>query len=365
MEEFDLGQLVEPALQWYKKNKRTLPWRMDQNPYKIWVSEIMLQQTRVEAVIPYFERFMKELPTIETLAECPEDKLLKLWEGLGYYNRVRNMQKAAQVIVETYGGQMPDSYEEILTLPGIGPYTAGAIASISFGQPVPAVDGNVLRILARATEDEADIAKESTKKKVTAALSEVMPKEAGAFNQALMEIGALVCIPNGTPHCESCPWMKFCRAYQNKSYDRLPVKAPKKPRRIQKKTVFVIRDGKKILIGKRQAKGLLAGLYELPNQDGYMTKQQVLDFVTEQGLDALHIQELPEAKHIFSHIEWHMKGYMIRVADVESFHNHYSKEDSQYLLVEVDEIQNRYAIPSAFEAYVSRVNLSLGVKKSS
>lgn len=365
IEEFDLQKLVEPALWWYEKNKRILPWREDRNPYKVWVSEIMLQQTRVEAVIPYYERFMGELPDIESLANCPEDKLLKLWEGLGYYNRVRNMQKTARRIVEQYEGQMPGDYQEILDLPGIGPYTAGAIASISFEKPVPAVDGNVLRILMRATEDASDITKDATKKKVTNALARVMPKEAGAFNQALMEIGALVCIPNGAPHCSRCPWKNLCKANQNQSYDRLPVKPPKKARRIQEKTILVIRDGEKILIGKRPSKGLLAGLYELPNKDGYMDETQVLSFVGEQGLEALYIQKLPEAKHIFSHVEWHMKGYMVRVADVESFHNSYKEKGTRYLLAEVDEIQKRYAIPSAFEAYVSGINLSLGVKKSS
>lgn len=192
IEEMDLSVLVTPTLQWYDQHKRQLPWRKDKNPYHIWVSEIMLQQTRVEAVIPYYERFMQALPTIEALAECEEDPLLKLWEGLGYYNRVRNMQKAAKFICAQYDGQMPQTYEQIVALPGIGPYTAGAIASIAFDERVPAVDGNVLRILARVSEDDRDILKDATKKRMTAALQQIMPEEAGAFNQALMEIGALV-----------------------------------------------------------------------------------------------------------------------------------------------------------------------------
>ena len=206
IETYDLAQLVRPALDWFYENRRILPWREGKNPYHIWVSEIMLQQTRVEAVKPYYERFLGELPDIASLADCPEDRLLKLWEGLGYYNRVRNMQKAAREIMERWEGKMPEHYPDILSLPGIGPYTAGAVASIAFGEAVPAVDGNVLRILARASEDDSDILKASTKRRFTEALSAVMPeKEPGDFNQSLMEIGALVCVPNGDPHCENVP----------------------------------------------------------------------------------------------------------------------------------------------------------------
>jgi A/G-specific adenine glycosylase len=373
LENYDLKQLVEPALQWYQLNKRELPWRQDREPYHVWVSEIMLQQTRVEAVIPYYERFMKELPDIAALAACPEDKLLKLWEGLGYYNRVRNMQKAAQCITEHYGGVMPADYETIRGLPGIGPYTAGAIASIAFGEPVPAVDGNVLRILCRVSEDDSDILKDSTKKKVSQALQQVMPKDAGSWNQALMEIGALVCIPNGEPKCGQCPWQQFCLATRHHTYDVLPVKKKANPRRIEEKTVLIIRDGEKILIRKRPKKGLLAGLYELPNLEGHLEREEILAFAKAQKLEPLHIEALPEAKHIFSHIEWHMTGYMVRVADVESFRENEKvetefpqTEDSEtikqgYLLVDVAEIQRKYAIPSAFEKYMEYVNILLGV----
>lgn len=362
---FDLSILVEPALNWFYENKRDLPWRQGRNPYGIWVSEIMLQQTRVEAVIPYYHRFMEHLPDIKALAECPEDRLLKLWEGLGYYNRVRNMQKAAQVIVEQYGGEMPKTYEEIVSLPGIGPYTAGAIASIAFSERVPAVDGNVLRILSRVAEDDRDILKESTKKSVAASLKQIMPEASGDFNQALMEIGALVCIPNGEPKCDQCPWQFCCKACANKSYDRLPVKTKAKARRIEERTVLLIRDGEKILLGKRPAKGLLAGLYELPNVPGYQRKEEVLSFVREQGLVPLQIKELPEAKHIFSHIEWHMKGYMVQVADVESYHvTAEGPLPSDYLLVELSQVQKEFAIPTAFEKYTEFVSLSHGPEKN-
>ena len=213
LETFDLYKIVEPLLAWYEKNRRKLPWRENVSAYRVWVSEIMLQQTRVEAVKPYFARFIDALPDVSDLADCEEEKLLKLWEGLGYYNRVRNMQKAAKTVMEEYGGQLPDDYEKLLSLKGIGSYTAGAIASIAYGIPVPAVDGNVLRIITRLTQDESDIMKQSVKKRVEQALLEVMPqKRAGVFNQALMELGATVCVPNGAPLCEACPWKEFCLA---------------------------------------------------------------------------------------------------------------------------------------------------------
>ena len=362
---FDLNMLVEPALKWFYENKRDLPWRQGKNAYGIWVSEIMLQQTRVEAVIPYYHRFMEALPDIETLAKCPEDRLLKLWEGLGYYNRVRNMQKAARVIVEEYGGNMPKIYHEIVSLPGIGPYTAGAIASIAFEEKVPAVDGNVLRILSRVAEDDRDILKESTKKSVTAALQRIMPQAAGDFNQALMEIGALVCIPNGEPKCGECPWQFCCEAWAHQSYDRLPVKSKAKARRMEERTVLLIRDGQKILLGKRPKKGLLAGLYEFPNLEGYQGEEEILSFVRAQGLEPLRIEKLPEAKHIFSHIEWHMIGYTVQVADVESY---YATAEgclpSDFLLVDLDRVQRDYAIPTAFEKYAAYVSLKLGPEKN-
>lgn len=364
MEDFDLKQLVLPAMIWYQDHKRSLPWREDADPYHIWVSEIMLQQTRVEAVIPYYRRFMESLPTIADLAACPEDRLLKLWEGLGYYSRVKNMQKAAWTIEQEHGGRMPETYEEILSLPGIGPYTAGAIASIAFGQPRPAVDGNVLRILCRVSEDASDISKEATKKKVSAGLQQVMPGEAGTFNQALMEIGALVCIPGGEPKCSQCPWEGVCLARRHGTWRDLPVKTKAAPRRIEDKTVLVIRDGDKLLIRKRPGRGLLAGLYELPNLEGHLDEEQVLDFARRQHLRPLQLKALPAAKHIFSHIEWHMTGYLVRVADVESFDREDPEDKREYLLVDVADIRRDYAIPSAFEKYTSYVKNTLRIDKT-
>lgn len=361
IEDFNFRETVQDTLDWYDNNKRDLPWRRDRNPYHIWVSEIMLQQTRVEAVIPYYQRFMERLPEIKELALCPEDALLKLWEGLGYYNRVRNMQKAAITMMEEYNGEMPTRYADIIGLSGIGPYTAGAIASIAYGERVPAVDGNVLRIVARVSEDDSDILKESTKRRVTEALRKVMPERAGDYNQALMEIGALACIPNGEPKCTSCPWIKYCRAKKNGTYDRLPVKTKLKARRIEEKTVLIIRDGEKIVLGKRPKKGLLAGMYELPNIEGYHSEQEILEFVKDNGFLPLQIKKLPDEKHIFSHIEWRMQGYMVWVADVDSYQP--AEKESSYLLVEVEKTRNEYAIPTAFEKYAEYVNLKLGMKK--
>lgn len=236
-----LEQIVEPLLGWFGEHARILPWREQPQPYRVWVSEIMLQQTRVEAVKPFFERFTQALPDVRSLAECPEDKLLKLWEGLGYYNRVRNMQKAAQNMVEFYDGEMPADYEKLLGLPGIGPYTAGAVASIAFEIPVPAVDGNVLRVITRITQNDGDILKQSVKRQVEEELLAVMPKgRSGAFNQALMELGATVCVPNGAPKCDECPLSGLCLAHQNGKEMDYPKKAQKKPRKIEKKTVLVL-----------------------------------------------------------------------------------------------------------------------------
>ena len=357
LENFPLEKIVDPLLQWFGENARVLPWRENPAPYRVWVSEIMLQQTRVEAVKPYFERFMERLPTIQELAECQEDSLLKLWEGLGYYNRVRNMQKAAQQIVIDYQGNFPDTYEEILSLKGIGNYTAGAIASIAYGIPVPAVDGNVLRVVSRVSADNSDIMKQSVRAKVEQALQSIIPKgQAGAFNQALMELGAMVCVPNGAPLCGECPWQGFCEARIQGMWQDLPVKSKAKPRRIEEKTVFVIRDGERVLLHKRPAKGLLAGMYEFPNTKGHLTEEEALCWVKGQKLSPIRIQKLEEAKHIFSHVEWHMTGYVVRVDEL-------AENKGGMLFVEVKDSEERYPIPSAFRAYTKYMDMRLGNEK--
>ena len=355
--DFDLTKITEPLLLWYEQNKRSLPWRDEVSPYRVWISEIMLQQTRVEAVKPYFARFTISLPDIKALAECEEERLLKLWEGLGYYNRVRNMQTAARTVMEEFGGELPADYEKLLTLKGIGHYTAGAIASIAYGIPVPAVDGNVLRILMRLTEDDSDIMKQSVKTKVEQELLKIMPKgRAGAFNQALMELGATVCVPNGAPKCGECPWKEFCLANQHQTWDRLPVKTKAKARRIEDKTVLVIRDGERVVLNKRGKRGLLAGLYEFPNREGHLSAREALNCVQEMNLHPMRIQQLEEAVHIFSHVEWHMTGYMIQVDTL-------TREEAGLLFAETREAEQKYAIPAAFGAYTKYMNLRLGNEK--
>ena len=343
----NLNNIVQPLLEWYRDNRRQLPWRDQNNAYYTWVSEIMLQQTRVEAVKPYFKRFIGELPDIQALAACPEEKLMKLWEGLGYYNRVRNMQLAAQTVVSTYGGKLPVSYKQLLELKGIGNYTAGAIASIAYQIPVPAVDGNVLRVLSRITEDRQDIMKQSVRRQAEEKLQEVIPQECpGDFNQAMMELGAVVCVPNGPARCEDCPIAKFCLAYQHGIVEELPVKAPKKQRSLENRTVLVIQDGEKTVIQKRPKKGLLAGLYELPNLDGHLSRDEVLAEVERMQLEPLYIEKLPDAKHVFSHIEWRMTGYLIRVASLDT------DREMPFIFAEKKQSERQYAIPSAFRAYV-------------
>lgn len=371
LQDFDLEQAAKPLLRWFLKNARTLPWREDATPYRVWISEIMLQQTRVEAVKPYFERFTERLPDAAALAACPEDELLKLWEGLGYYNRARNLQAAARQIVAQYGGTLPADYEKLLKLKGIGHYTAGAIASIAYGIAVPAVDGNVLRVLTRLTEDGTDIMKQSFRNETEHVLRREMerlklPEELvcklrdgnvpGALNQALMELGATVCVPNGAPLCTKCPWRESCLAKKHGTAAGLPVKSKPKARRIERRTVLIIRDGDKVAICKRPDKGLLAGLYELPNVEGALAPEEALAAVKDMGFAPLRIQRLEDAKHVFSHIEWHMQGYAILVEDE-------TPEHTQVLLVDAEDANRRYAIPAAFAAYAGYMNIKLGNKR--
>ena len=337
----------EPLLAWYDKGRRILPWREDATPYHVWVSEIMLQQTRVEAVKPYYDRFMEALPDIAHLAQAGEEELLKLWEGLGYYNRVRNLKKAAQVIMEEYGGVMPEDYEELIKLPGIGSYTAGAVSSIAYGRKVPAVDGNVLRVLSRLKGDERDISKQQVRAAIEAELRLTMPKERpGDFNQALMELGAVVCIPTGVPHCTECPWEGECMAHRQGRELDFPCKAPKKPRVVEKKTVLVIKDESKAALKKRPDSGLLAGMYEFPSLEGHLTDRQVLKYLKEEGLLVLKIEPLGSSRHIFTHKEWHMIGYAVRVDELAE-----KKNPGDMIFVERQEAKDRYPIPSAYRAY--------------
>ena len=347
-----LEEIVQPLVKWYRDNKRILPWRDKDNAYYTWVSEIMLQQTRVEAVKPYFQRFITELPDIQSLAECPEEKLLKLWEGLGYYNRVRNMQEAAKTVKDEYNGRLPEDYQALLSLKGIGSYTAGAIASIAYGEKVPAVDGNVLRVISRITESTEDISRQSVRRKIEQQVSQIMPSDCpGDFNQALMDLGSSICIPNGEPFCENCPWESICKAHKYGQETDFPVKAKKKQRNIEKKAVFLIEVSDKIILHKRPEKGLLSGLWELPNVDGELSAKELSEQMKKWGIGDYMIEPLGEGKHIFSHVEWQMRGYRIQMRDISEK----LLEKEEWIAVSREDLEEKYAIPSAFECYRKQI----------
>lgn len=348
-----LALIALPLLQWYDNNRRILPWREEPTPYHVWVSEIMLQQTRVEAVKGYYTRFMQRLPDVESLAKASEDELLKLWEGLGYYNRVRNMQKAAQSVLEDYKGQIPADMAELLSLSGIGSYTAGAISSIAYGRRNPAVDGNVLRVVTRILASKEDIKKQSFRVCVEETLRRVMSTERpGDYNQAMMDIGATICVPNGEPFCEKCPFVDFCESCRQGTQLQYPVKTAPKKRRMEEKTVLVLQDQTRIALVKRPEKGLLAGLYGFPMLEGRNPSEVVRNYLKEHGIRAIRIMDMGEAKHIFSHIEWHMVGYHIVVDELQPFAA--EKETDDTIFVEIEKIRTDYAIPTAFRAYSER-----------
>lgn len=335
--------IIEPLLEWYETAKRDLPWRRTRDPYRIWVSEIMLQQTRVEAVRGYYARFMEALPDVQALAAADEQLCLKLWEGLGYYSRVRNLHRAAQTVCADYGGRLPDSYAALLKLPGIGDYTAGAIASIAFGERVPAVDGNVLRVTARLTEDCRPITDTAVRADLRSQLAEIVPEgRAGVFNQAMMEIGATVCVPNGAPHCSACPLSRLCMGFLSGTAAALPVRAAKKPRRIEPRTVFLLRAGEQTALRRRPKKGLLAGLWELPSAEGTLTPAQAREQIENWGLHAERLLSLRPAKHIFTHIEWHMTGYCAECG----------KPSADFVWVSPARLREEYALPSAFRPFL-------------
>ncbi len=306
-------RLPEALLPWYRENARDLPWRLSRDPYRIWISEIMLQQTRVDTVKPYYERFLRELPTVQDLAEVSDDKLTKLWEGLGSYSRARNLKRAAQKITGELGGRFPNTPQELQSLPGIGEYTAGAISSIAFGLPVPAVDGNVLRVFARLTLYEEPPAQPSFKLLVRDTLLAVYPKDkhdAGDFTQALMELGATVCLPNGAPLCGICPIRQACRAFCAGRQTELPKKAPKAARRKEPLTVFVLVHNGHAAVRRRPSSGLLAGLFEFPNAPGHLTREEALSWLAANGISASSVKTGKKRKHIFSHIEWDMTCFL-------------------------------------------------------
>lgn len=310
-----LDVIAAPLLRWFHSEKRALPWREEPTPYRVWVSEIMLQQTRVEAVKPYFERFVAALPDVRALARADEDTLMKLWEGLGYYSRARHLQSAARLICSDHGGEIPAHFDDLLALPGIGRYTAGAVASIAFGERRPAVDGNVLRVIMRLLACPADILKESTKRAVEEALIARLPEDAGNFNQALMELGALICLPRGAARCPSCPLERLCLAKEANLQAELPQKTPPKRRRTEKLTIFLLAKNDKIALEKRPAQGLLAGLWGFPAMEGHLKKKEAAEALQAIGLIPAKLHALPAAQHIFSHITWQMVGWRVELAE--------------------------------------------------
>ena len=344
----ELRQLPIPLLVWYREHARTLPWRSDPTPYHVWVSEIMLQQTRVAAVLDYYRRFLEAAPDVRALAALPQDRLMKLWQGLGYYSRAGNLQKAAKQIMADHGGVFPNTYEDIRALAGVGDYTAGAIASIAFGQPVPAVDGNVLRVIARITGDGEDISTPAMKKKITAALAEVIPLDApGDFNQALMELGATVCLPNGAPLCEKCPASGFCRAFQEGLTGELPVKSAKKPRRVEERTVYLLFYRDRVALRRRPGRGLLAGLWEYPNElnDG-------TDWPARWGLTVPALERAGAGRHIFTHIEWRMAALSGEMNSPDL--------PRGWVWAGREELADTYAVPNAFRSFEKTVLDRLG-----
>ena len=338
----------EGLLQWYDKNRRVLPWREDSSPYKVWISEIMLQQTKVDTVIPYFLRFMEEIPSIFALANVSEDKLLKLWEGLGYYNRARNLKKAAQVILADYNGRMPTQVVELQTLPGIGPYTAGAIASIAFAQKTPAIDGNVLRIVSRITVNTGNTKERKVQKEIEEFIWMVLPdKRTGEFNQALMDLGATICIPKGTPKCSICPLSNLCKGNSRGIAGTLPVKSAKKKRKVEERTIFILSYRGKIAIRKRPSTGLLSKLWEYPNVEGFTKENEINFLIKSWGLYTKSIIELNSSTHLFSHLEWQMKGYYL---EVEVVNNH-----NDFTWASRKEIIKKHSIPTAFKTFTNEI----------
>ena len=337
----ELSALPGLLLPWYRKEHRDLPWRQTGHPYHIWISEIMLQQTRVEAVKGYYSRFLTALPDVQALANCDDDVLHKLWEGLGYYSRVRNLKKAAQVLISDYNGEFPREYDKILALPGIGEYTAGAICSIAFDLPTPAVDGNVLRVVSRLTDSSDPVDDPAVKKRVRGLLADIYPREAGDFTQALMELGATLCGPNWQPRCGECPCRDICLACKRGTAASLPVKAPKKEKRQEDRTVFIFRCGGRYALEKRPNKGLLAGLWQFPNVLGHLDVQAALEEAGKMGLHPRHPERKVERKHIFTHIRWDMWGYYIDV----------DKAAGDYIWFTPEEIGSHAALPTAFRQF--------------
>lgn len=334
--------IVQPLLEWFNDHQRELPWRKDRLPYHVWLSEIMLQQTRIEAVKKYYTRFIHELPDVSSLSQVEENRLLKLWEGLGYYSRAKNLKKAAQIIMQEYHGVFPDSYAKLIQLPGIGEYTAGAIASICFHERVTAVDGNVLRVITRLLGSKENVLLPAVKKEIQQKLLAILPEQSGVFNEALMELGETVCLPNGIPECEHCPLKANCIAYKKHLTGEIPVRIKKLKRRKEEKTILLLSCGDRMAIQKKSEQGLLSGMYQLPSLNGFFTEEALYHALTERQLTPLSIVPLGKAKHAFTHIDWYMEGYAVRLA----------RESEQFLWVTPEILQKDYPMPTAFKLFL-------------
>ena len=331
----ELRAAVPPLLEWFRRSKRDLPWRTQRTPYTALVAELMLQQTRVEAVKDRYNEFLRRFPTAESLAEADEEEVLKYWEGLGYYSRARNLHAAAQIIARE---GFPQTWVGLRSLPGVGDYTAGAVASIALGLPTPAVDGNVLRILTRFFADGRKIDGQGAKTYFSALLAEVYPPETADLTEALMELGAIVCVPNGPPACGACPWSGLCKAHLMGREEDFPVRGEKRARKREELDVFVLRRDGLYALCKRSGKGLLAGLWEFPNEPS--AEGKLRGWVLKNG-DLLATER---AKHVFTHVEWHMTGYLATLPSACAA--------EKFVWASAEEIRSRYAIPSAFKAFM-------------
>ena len=336
-----LAALPALLLPWFSACARELPWRRDREPYHVWVSEIMLQQTRVEAVKGYYTRFLTALPDIPSLATAEPDRLHKLWEGLGYYSRVRSLQRAACRIMDCHGGVFPSDYADIRALPGVGDYTAGAIASICFEQPTPAVDGNVLRVVTRLTGDDRCVSETATRRDIRDRLARVYPAgRCGDFTQALMELGATVCLPGGAPDCGRCPAAEVCRS-RDGGWKQLPVKAAKKARRQEKLTVFLLRCEGLTAVRKRPDTGLLAGMWEFPNVPGHLDPAAAVAQAEAWGVRPTDLTGTLRRTHVFTHVEWDMQCYLLRCGELPP----------AFFWADADALRGRVALPTAFRMF--------------
>lgn len=344
------SDLIAPLLAWFRSVRRPLPWRETKDPYRIWLSEIMLQQTRIEAVIPYYYRFLSEAPSVKDLAELPDERLMKLWEGLGYYSRARNLKKAALTVMEQHGGALPRDFSALRALSGIGDYTAGAISSIAFGLPEPAVDGNVLRVVMRLMGREDDIALDATKKAVTAELREIYPEgeDAGDLTEGLMELGEKICLPVGAPKCSECPLASLCVARKDDRWRELPKKSPKKARRIEEYTVLLLFSEDGVALRKRPSKGLLAGLWEFPMLEGHWSVEDLKKHFSELGIKIESIEPCGNASHIFTHITWNMCGMKIRLDPT-------ALPDDLGAFYPPEHLRDEIAVPTAFRYFVKQI----------